>query len=57
VLLAAHTIGHTPDYDGWRGEQLAAEQHLKHRGLLRSHNGPHHTELHPDVAFSLARHE
>ncbi|WP_203790384.1 hypothetical protein [Paractinoplanes rishiriensis] len=37
---------------GW-----AIALNLKKRGLLRSLNGPHHAELHPDVAFSLARHE
>jgi hypothetical protein len=57
VLVAAHTIGNTPDYDGWRREHLDTEQHLKDRGLLRSINGPHQAELHPDVAFSLNRYQ
>lgn len=57
VLLAAHALGNTPDYAGWRQEHLHAEQHLKARGLLRSTNGPHHAEVHPDVAYSLNRHE
>jgi hypothetical protein len=61
ALLTAHALGNTPDYAGWRREHLAIEHHLKTTsgpiGLLRSVNDPHHAELHPDVAFSLCRHE
>jgi hypothetical protein len=57
MLITVHTIGNTPDYASWRQEHLPTEQHLKDRGLLCSHNGPHHAELHPDVAISLVRHE
>ncbi|GAB1639603.1 helix-turn-helix domain-containing protein [Krasilnikovia sp. MM14-A1259] len=57
VLLAAHALGNTPDYAGWRQEHLDTEQQLKTAGLLRCINGPHHAELHPDVVFSLSRYQ
>lgn len=57
ALLTAYALGNTPDYAGWRREHLDTEHHLKAAGLLRSVNGPHHAELHPDVVFSLSRHE
>lgn len=57
ALLAVHAIGNTPDYASWRSEHLETEDHLKALGLLRSINGPHHAQLHPDIVYSLSRHE
>jgi hypothetical protein len=53
ALLAAINLGHTPDYETWREDHLAAEQQLKDRGLIRTTNGPHRVEVHPDVLLSL----
>jgi hypothetical protein len=53
ALLAAINLGHTPDYEAWRDDHLAAEQQLKDRGLIRTDNGPHRVDVHPDVLTSL----
>lgn len=55
ALLAAIRIGRRPEYEPWRGDHLAVEQQLKNRGLIRTRNGPHRAEVHPDVLFSLRR--
>jgi len=57
ALLAVSCFGNLSDYAAHRAEHPDAEQRLKDRGLVRNFNGPHHAELHPDVAYSLGRYQ
>ena len=57
ALLAVTCFGNLSDYAAYRVEHRDTEQQLNDRGLVRNFNGPHHAELHPDVAFSLSRHQ